>query len=161
MGGATDLEWNRRSAAESSGKRWSAAELDWIWVRRWFEYGLEENKLESSADEWIGWEEAPSIWGCECVGLWGFVGALGSEGFVGLRRRCGINDLRVFFREAATSKWSREVEKQTWERRKAEKEKRRKKEKAWEWFNFLFIYKTCLTGNQKSLKLHQRTRSKP
>ena len=75
MGGATDLEWNRRRAAESSGKRWNAAELDWIWVRRWFEYGLEENKLESGADEWIGWEEAPPIWG--------FVGAPGSKDFVG------------------------------------------------------------------------------
>ena len=63
-----------------------------------------------------------------------FVGVSGSEGFMGcaadvvstmglwvrrtlrvcgLRRRCGINDLRVLFREAATSKRSREVEKQT------------------------------------------------
>ena len=31
----------------------------------------------------------------------------------GLRRRYGIYDLRVLFREAATSKRSREVEKQT------------------------------------------------
>lgn len=83
VGGAADLEWNRRSAVESSGKRWSAAELDWIWVRSWFEYGFKENKLESGADEWIGWEEVPPIWGCECAGLWGFVGAPGSEGFVG------------------------------------------------------------------------------
>lgn len=45
MGGAAKLDWKRRSAAE----------LDWMWVRRRFELGLEEQKLKSGATDLRLW----------------------------------------------------------------------------------------------------------
>ena len=148
--------------------------------RRWFEYGLEENKLESGADEWIGWEEAPPIWGCECAGLWGFVGAPGFEGFVGCAADV-VSTMGLWVRrtlrvvgcaaDVVSTIWGFCLERQQranevgrWrsKREKGERLNRRRGwKRAWEWFNFLFIYKTCLIDNQKSLKLHKRTRSKP
>ena len=147
MGGAADLEWKKRSAAESSGKRWSAAELDWIWVRRWFEFGLEENKLESDADE-LDWMRRSA----SDLRLW----VRRTLRVLWLRRGCGINWLIWgFCLERQTEQWANEVE-----RWRSKREKGEKAEKRDECFNLLFLYKTYLTGNQKPLKLHQRSRLK-
>jgi len=62
VGGAADLEWKRRSAAE----------LDWIWVRCRFKDGLEEKKLENEADE-LDWMRRSAtnlrLWVCRCLVL--------------------------------------------------------------------------------------------
>ena len=147
VGGVADLEWKRRRAAKSYGERWNATELDWIWVRCWFEYGLEENKLESGADDLDWMRRSVSdlrLWVRRALRvLW-------------VRRRCGINCLIWgFCLERQTEQWANKVERQRSKRETGEKAEKRDG-----CFNFLFIYKTGLTGNQKPLKLHQRSRSK-
>ena len=83
---------------------------------------MEENKLESGADEWIGWEEAPPIWGCECAGLWGFVGAPGSEGFVGCAADV-VSTIWGFFLERQQRANETCLMRKGWKGEKAEREK--------------------------------------
>ena len=92
MGGAVDLEWKRRSAAE----------LDWIWVRRWFEFRLEEKKLESGAADL-------RLWVRHRVGL-KFMGApLSGSSIVGMGLFSGCLVLVVRLEE-------KKLERQMWDR---------------------------------------------
>ena len=89
-----------------------------------------------ASTSWIGWEEAPPIWGCG----WAATTVWFLYGF--------SYDLRVLFREA------------NWDRASRGREANVRGDKFDEWYNFWFIYKTCLIGNQNPLKLHQWSRLK-
>ena len=168
MGGAVDLEWERRSAAE----------LDWIWVRRWFEFRLEEKKLESGAADLRLWVRhqvglkfmgAP-LSGSSTVGMGLFSSCLVRLEEKKLERqmwdRVGRRWDRAGTWDRVGRRWDRAG---TWDRvgrrRDRAREKRRWMLIRYFLFCFVFfflwlIYITYLTGNQYPLKLYEWLRSK-
>ena len=118
VSGVANLEWKRRSAAE----------LDWMWVRHWFEVGLEEKKLESGIADLRLWVRC---W----VGL-KFVGApLSGSSTVGM----GL------FSSCLVRLEEKKLERQTWDRDRTWDRVGRRRDKAREkhWWRLIHYFLFC------------------